>query len=97
MRKVLLFAIFTIYSLSTFAQQNLEENEAIKNVFADAEFFFASDDFVDALLEYQRLYKRGFKDNANINYKMGICYLNIAGEKEKAIDYLRAALPSVSK
>lgn len=97
MRKVVLFAIFAISSVSLFAQQNLEENEAIRNVFADAEFFFASDDYIDALLEYQRLYKRGFKDNANINYKMGICYLNIAGEKEKAIDYLQAAKPYASK
>lgn len=97
MRKVVLLAIFAILVVNSSAQQNLEENEAIRNVFADAEFFFAREDFIDALLEYQRLYKRGFKDNANINYKMGICYLNIPGEKEKAIGHLIAALPNVSK
>ncbi len=97
MRKVLLFAIFANLAIGLSAQQNLEDNEAIKNVFADAEFFFASDDYVDALLEYQRLFKRGFKDNANINYKIGICYLNIAGEKNKAIEYLLNAIPYASK
>ncbi|TAL57857.1 MAG: hypothetical protein EPN85_13075 [Bacteroidetes bacterium] len=30
--------------------------------------------------------------NANINYKIGICYLNIPGEKAKAIPYLENAL-----
>ena len=42
-------------------------------------------------MEYDKLHKRGYKDNANINYRMGICYLNIPGEKDKAIPYLTKA------
>ena len=35
-------------------------------------------------------------DNLNIKYKIGTCYLNIPGEKEKAIPYLEAAVVDAS-
>ena len=31
-------------------------------------------------------------DNLNIKYKIGTCYLNITGEKEKSIPYLEEAV-----
>jgi hypothetical protein len=36
------------------------------------------------------------KDNLNIKYKIGVCYLNIPDEKEKAIPYLEAAVRNAS-
>lgn len=68
-----------------------EFKEVLRNIFNDAEYWLADESYVDALAEYQKLYTRGYEDNANINYRMGICYLNIPGEKSKAIPYLEKA------
>lgn len=67
-----------------------KETEGIKSTFFDAEFFLVEEYYEDALPEYMKIYKRGF-DNANISYKLGICYLNIPGEKDKSIPYLETA------
>ena len=68
-----------------------EYQEVLRNIFFDAEYFFMEESYPDALVEYQKLYTRGYKDNANINYRMGICYLNMPGEKDKSIPYLTTA------
>ena len=66
-----------------------EKDQAeLKEYFFDAEFFFAQEEYTDALYDYMELYNNGYKENANINYRMGICYLNIPGQKEKAIESL---------
>ncbi len=97
MRKNLLFLISVIFFLQpVISQENIEDDEVLREVFADGEFFFASEDYPDALVEYMKLYRRGFSDNANLNYKIGICYLNIAGQKEKSIDYFLKATEKVS-
>jgi len=72
------------------------ENVPLKESYADAEFFLAQEFYTDAVHDYLEIYKRGFKDNANINYKIGICYLNIPGQKDKAIVYLDKAKESAS-
>ncbi len=89
--KYTLISFFLAFSLSGFSQ-NISEKET----FDDAEYFFASEDYTEALAAYLRLYKRGFQDNANINYRIGICYLNTNTEKEKAISYLEKAVKKVS-
>ena len=97
MRKNLLFLIAVIFFIQpVFSQENLEDDKVLREVFADGEFFFSSEDYPDALVEYMKLYRRGFSDNANLNYKMGICYLNIPGQKEKSIDYFLKATEKVS-
>lgn len=97
MRKNLLFLIAVMFFIQPVSsQENLEEDEVLREVFADGEFFFASEDYPDALVEYMKLYRRGFSDNANLNYKMGICYLNIPGQKEKSIDHFLKAAENVS-
>ncbi|MFW6369898.1 MAG: OmpA family protein [Bacteroidota bacterium] len=94
---ILIIAFAFLVGNAAQGQQNLEENEALREVFTDGEYFFASEDYADALIEYQKLYLRGFQDNAHINYKLGICYLNIPGQKEKAIEHLQVAAADVSK
>lgn len=97
MRKNLLFLIaFMFFIQPVSSQENLEDDEVLREVFAEGEFFFASEDYPDALVEYMKLYRRGFRDNANLNYKMGICYLNIPGQKEKSIDHFLKAAENVS-
>lgn len=69
--------------------------EALKEYFLDAEFFLAQEQYVDALYDYMELYNKGFKENANINYRIGICYLNISGQKDKAIPYFLEAVKNI--
>jgi outer membrane protein OmpA-like peptidoglycan-associated protein/tetratricopeptide (TPR) repeat protein len=69
---------------------------ALREYYIDAEFFFAQEYFADALHDYLEIYKRGYKDNANINYKIGKCYLSIQGKKDRAIEYLEKAKTSAS-
>jgi outer membrane protein OmpA-like peptidoglycan-associated protein/tetratricopeptide (TPR) repeat protein len=85
---LLIFALSFSF-LNTFAQK---ENENLKEIFMDAEFFFINEDYSEALSNYQQIYKRGYQENGNINYRIGQCYLNITGEKGKAISYLEKAV-----
>ncbi|MBN1144479.1 MAG: OmpA family protein [Bacteroidales bacterium] len=95
MKTVLLLAFILLLNMPSEAQEkNLTE---LKEYFSDAEFFFAQEEYADALYDYLELYNNGFKENANINYKMGICYLNIPGQKDKAIGHLLEAVKNVSK
>ncbi len=66
-----------------------------KRVFVDAEYYVLYEEYRDALPLYKELYKAG-KNNANINYRIGQCYLNIPGEKEKSILFLQKAITEIS-
>ncbi|MGC9344804.1 MAG: tetratricopeptide repeat protein, partial [Bacteroidales bacterium] len=88
---VLLFFLSVIIS---FAQTEEEEESQIN--FYDGEFFLAEEDYRDALQAFIKVYEAGYQDNANVNYRIGICYLNIPGEKEKSIPYLEKAVSNVS-
>ncbi|MFN8208670.1 MAG: OmpA family protein [Bacteroidales bacterium] len=90
-------ALFLILLLSGVVSIAQEPAEAYKEVFADAEYFLASEYYADALPEYMKLYKRGFADNANLNYRIGICYLNIPGNKAEAIPYFQKAVLKVTE
>ncbi|HBC78120.1 MAG TPA: hypothetical protein DCZ51_05795 [Bacteroidales bacterium] len=68
-----------------FAQSNRE----MKKIFAEAEScnLFGENELANPL--YLLLNN---PDNYNIQYKIGTCYLNIQGEKEKAIPFLESAV-----
>jgi len=76
--------------------QDISKSQA-KQHFADAEFFFSQEDYKDALAEYMTLYNNGYADVANINYRIGVCYLNISGEKAESIPYLLEATTNTGK
>jgi outer membrane protein OmpA-like peptidoglycan-associated protein len=90
MKQFLLLPIFLfiIGSVLIVAQPPAEK---LKQVFLDAEYFYLYEDYNEALFSYNTIYKRGYEDNSNINYRIGQCYLNISGEKHKAIPYLEKA------
>ncbi len=67
------------------AQSDVEK----KNIFAEAESSFLFDEYELANPLYLLLES---PDNFNIQYKIGTCYLNIPGEKAKAIPYLESAV-----
>ncbi|MBN2613026.1 MAG: PD40 domain-containing protein [Bacteroidales bacterium] len=80
---------------STLAVKAQVTEEVLKEYFLDAEFFLAQEEYIDALYDYTELYNNGFKDNANINYRIGVCYLNIPGMKDKSIPYLLEAVKNI--
>jgi outer membrane protein OmpA-like peptidoglycan-associated protein len=94
MKTVLFLAFVLIVPFSVSAQEKEQVN--LKEYFIDAEYFFAQEAYVDALYDYLEIYNNGYKDNANINYRIGICYLNIPGQKDKSVSHLLESLKNVS-
>jgi len=86
MKKILPVLFISLMFPGIFQAQ--EYQEILRNIFNEAEFWLIEEAYPDALIEYQKLYTRGYENSANINYRMGVCYLNIPGEKNKAIPYL---------
>jgi len=90
---LILIAVCFLVSYTTYSQKY---QEVLKEIFLDAEYFLMDESYSDALVEYQKLLPRGYENNANINYRIGVCYLNIPGEKQKAIPYLQKAVTNVT-
>ena len=65
----------------------------MKKIFAKAESYYLYEEYELANQLYLLL---DSTDNLNIKYKIGTCYLNIPGEKEKSIPYLEAAVKTAS-
>ncbi|QKG79352.1 OmpA family protein [Tenuifilum thalassicum] len=74
----------------------VQAQESFKELFNDAEYYFFLKDYKEALPLYNKLYSLD-SANSNIIYKIGLCYLNIPGLKEKAIPYLEKASQNISK
>ncbi len=91
MKNQLLSLVLLLLSLSAFSQNQKD----IKEAFLDGEYFLAYDEYIDALPFYKKVYDVN-PENANINYKLGLCYLNIPGQKSQAIPYLLKAVKNVS-
>ncbi len=89
MRRAFLLLFFSILATLASAQN-------IKVDFYDGEFFFAEEDYEEALYAFNQVYKRGYQDNAYINYRMGVCLLQILGRKTEAIPYLEKAVGNIS-
>jgi outer membrane protein OmpA-like peptidoglycan-associated protein/Tol biopolymer transport system component len=94
MKKIL--TIITVCFLVSFTSYTQKYQEVLKEIFLDAEFFLMDESYADALVEYQKLLPRGYENNANINYRIGVCYLNMPGEKQKSIPYLQKAVTNVT-
>ncbi|HBH48571.1 MAG TPA: hypothetical protein DDX98_08015 [Bacteroidales bacterium] len=87
---ILLLLLFSIPSVNGQIWLN---NEVIYN---EAEGYILGEEHEEALPLYQLLEKKGLT-NANINYKIGLCYLKISGKETKAIPYLEAAVEHASQ
>ncbi len=95
MKKTLILILVSLLLIDVSAQKDREI--PLKEYFADAEFFFIQEYYLDALSDYLEVYKRGYENNANINYHIGICYLNIPGQKDRSILYLEKAALNASE
>ncbi len=75
---------------SSFAQ-----NEEALVMFDDAEFFFATEDYKEAVYLFLEVLKTD-PENANFNYRVGMAYLNIPGSEAKAIPFLEKAVENTT-
>jgi len=88
-------AIFLSVTIFIFISVSAQDIKSLQNEFLDAEFFFMNEDYSDALNYYLQLYEK-LPDNYNLAYRIGVCYLNIPGEKNLSIDYLETASKNMS-
>jgi len=70
-----------------------QSSTELKQIFAKAESYYLYEEYELANQLYLLLDTTG---NYNIRYKIGNCYLNIPGEKEKSIAYLEDAVKNTS-
>jgi hypothetical protein len=77
-----------IFPVNVSAQSSGE----MKNIFEKAESYYLFEEYELA----NQLYLLLDTSNYNIKYKIGNCYLNIPGEKDKSIPYLQSAIRSAS-
>lgn len=68
----------------------------IKSKFIDAEYYFLFDEYSKALPIYLGILDKD-PSNANINYRIALCYMNMVGQKYKAIPYLEKAVQDVTE
>ena len=83
---ILQFCLLFLFSYSLSAGINLLPNGNYKKIYTEAEKYFNNGNYNDALPLFIRLDSME-KGNANINYKVGFCYLNAATYKTKSINF----------
>ncbi len=86
----------SIWMLWLLLLASLSHAQTVRENYFDGEFFLAQEEYEEALFAYSKVYKYGYEDNASLNYRMGICLLNIPGRKAESIPYLEKAALSVS-
>lgn len=89
-RSLLLSAIAIFTALQLSGQTRAETRE----MFNQGEMYVLFEEYNEALPFYLDLV-RLFPDNSNFKYRVGQCYLNIPGEKEKAMPYLEEAVKNI--
>ena len=87
----ILFVIFLLPLLSLYSQPQLDNEKQ----FDDAEFFFATEEYKEALYLFKQLLNT-YPENANINFRTGMTYLNIEGYEKNALGYLLKAVKNTS-
>lgn len=93
MKRSILFLSFLVAFTCTdlFSQSRAE----MKNSFYDAESWILFEAYNDALPIYLELLT-SYPDNANFKYRIGQCYINTPGEKDRAVRYLEEASKKIN-
>ncbi|MBG0859947.1 MAG: PD40 domain-containing protein [Bacteroidales bacterium] len=71
-----------------------QSRSELKDLFYDAESWILYEDYKEALPKYEQLIQ-SYPGNSNYLYRIGQCYINIPGEKEKAVNYLEEAVKNI--
>ncbi|MDD3890956.1 MAG: OmpA family protein [Bacteroidales bacterium] len=88
----LVMAIIIPNTESLYAQNNEPD---YKSLFTDAEYYFLFYDFKEALPLYLKALDK-MPNNANLYYRIGLCYLNTPGLKHKAIPFLEMSSEKIN-
>lgn len=94
--KTILHSVTVLVILSISLNSAAQTPAKPRDIFLDAEFFLITGEYQEALLNYLKLYQSD-QNNANICYRIGMCYLNIRGEKIKSIPFLQQACNNISE
>ena len=86
--------LVTFISMCLLSSLMLAQN--VKVDFNDGEFFLAGEEYEEALYAFGKVYNKGYQESAYINYRMGMCLINIPGRKTEAIPYLEKAQSSIA-
>lgn len=90
-KRIVCLVLVSSIMISIYAQDMKKDQET----FLEAEYFLLYKDYTDALPYYLDLYKSR-PENANLAFRIGLCYLNISGQKNLAISYLETATKNSS-
>jgi hypothetical protein len=91
--KIIRLTLYLIVLVPISSFLSAQSSSEMKKIFAQAESYFLYEEYELANPLYLILET---PDNFNIKYKIGVCYLNIPGEKEKSIPYLEDAVKNSS-
>ncbi len=92
--KTLSLTIICVLFLTSF---NLGVNSRpFKRTFVEAQYLYLTEDYEAALKNYEKLLDME-PGNPNIQYLIGLCYINIPGKKAESIPHLEAAIQSMTK
>jgi len=93
MKKIILI----IYLITTiFAGIYSQDKSKIKEYFIEAEYYLLYEDYLEALPFYLKIDNSSYT-NANIKYRIGMCYLYSDLEKHKSITYLENASKNITR
>jgi hypothetical protein len=88
--------VLLTWLLATFINSDLisQSKGDLRDNFYDAESWILFEAYKDALPLYQQLL-RNYPTNSNFKYRIGQCYMNIPGEKVRAVSYLEDAVKNI--
>ncbi len=92
MRKYLFILLILFTALSINAQRPSKE---FKKTFLEGYSELQYGAYAQALKYFEEIEERG-EMNANVNFNVGLCYLNLLGDKSRAIPYLEKAITNIS-
>lgn len=89
-----LLILFVCICFTSVSQEN--NTEKYKEYFDEGDYFFNRKEYGEAVFYYLKLMEYQ-PDNANFNFKIGECYLNIPGKEAKAVPYFERAVKNVTQ
>jgi len=91
MRNVFFLFSLLLFCTPAMAQVDQSPEELLDNGF----FFFQEEDYEEAIYYLLRLEDTPYF-NANVHFRIGMCYLHIPGEEHKAIPYFEKAIENLT-
>lgn len=87
--------VLTILTLSIYLNGVCQNQATLRAYFDDADYDLSQEDYSNALVKLLKIYNVD-STNANVNYFIGVCYLNSVDNKKKALKFLLKSSSHVS-